>query len=92
MIHPTVIKQSGTRLTITGEQYKQLLKRSQAVLWNRDGMYGLVPLALVKNAIKYETDINKTRDPIDRRHYLEFTWGETEEIPPETGRVLERDG
>ena len=93
MIHPTVIKESGTRLIISDKQYKQLVKKPQAVLWNRDGMYGLVPLAAVKNQIQYINDLNKTCEVNElKRLHLEFTWGETEEIPPETGQVLERDG
>lgn len=91
MIHPTVTKESGTRLVITGKQYKQLVKKPQAVLWNRDGMYGLVPLARVRNQVQYVTDMNKVCDSGDERYLIEFTWGETEEIPVETGQVLERD-
>ena len=90
MIHPTVIKESGTRLTIVGEQYKQLVKKPQAVLWNRDGMYGLVPLARVKNAIQLDLDFAKVQEHAVR--YLDFLWDETEEIPVETGQALERDG
>ena len=93
MIHPVVLKQTGTRLTISGEQYEQLVKKPQAVLWNWDGMYGLVPLARVKNEIQYINDLNKTCEVNElKRLHLEFTWGETVEIPPETGQVLERDG
>jgi len=92
MIHPIVAKESGTGLTISGKQYKQLVKKPQAVLWNRDGMYALVPLARVKNQIQCALDMNKACDPGDIRHLIEFSWGETLEIPPETGRVLERDG
>jgi len=54
-------------------------------------MYGLVPLARVKNQIKYILDVNKTCDPGDERCLIEFIWGETEEIPVETGQALERD-
>ena len=93
IIHPTVIKQSGTRLTISDEQYEQLVKKPQAVLWNRDGMYGLVPLARIKNAIQWEQDTLHTMYEgklIERK--ISFTWGETLEIPPETGQTLERDG
>lgn len=94
MIHPKTFKESGTRLVISGEQYEQLAEKPQAVLWNRDGMYGLVPLARVKNIIAELKDINNYRATMNWtfREFFEFTWGETEEIPPETGRVLERDG
>ena len=94
MIHPTVIKESGTKLYISGEQYEQLVKEPQAVLWNRDGMYALVPLARVKNAIYVLNDGNKYRETMNwaPRKTLVFSWGETLEIPVETGRALERDG
>ena len=94
MIHPTVIKESGTRLTISGEVCKQLIKKPQAVLWDRDGMYGLVTLARVKNAITNLDDSNRYRETmgLTPRTGFMFTWGETEEIPVETGQVLERDG
>ena len=90
MIHPKIFKESGTLLIISGEQYEQLVKKPQAVLWNRDGMYGLVPLARVKNAIQLDLDFAKVQEHAKR--YIEFLWGETEEIPVETGQVLERDG
>jgi len=89
MIHPKTFKEPGTRLTISGEQYEQLVKKPQAVLWNRDGMYGLIPCARIVNSIRWLADINKTAPfPLE----LIFTWGETEDIPVETGQVLERDG
>ena len=89
MIHPKTLKESRTRLIISGEVYEQLIKKPQAVLWNRDGMYGLIPRAMVVNNIRWLTDINKTAPfPLE----LIFTWGETLEIPPETGQTLERDG
>ena len=89
MIHPTVIKESGTRLTISGEQYKQLAKKPQAVVWSRNGIYGLIPVSVVKNNISWLTDINKTAPfPLE----LIFDWDETEDIPVETGQALERDG
>lgn len=89
MIHPTVVKESGTRLIISGEQYEQLVKKPQAILWNRDGMYGLIPRAIVMNNLNWLADVNKTA-PFPLR--LIFGWGETVEIPPETGNALERDG
>ena len=94
MIHPKTFKESGTILTISGEQYKQLVKKPQAVLWNRDGMYGLVPLARIKNQICNVRDYNQTvgYTNMEPKQYLMFAWEETEEIPVETGQVLERDG
>ena len=90
MIHPTVIKESGTRLTISGKQYEQLVKKPQAVLWSRDGMYGLIPVSVIKNAIQLDRDCAQVQEHAER--YVDFLWDETLEIPPETGNALERDG
>jgi len=94
MIHPATLKESGTRLIISGDQFKRLIKKPQAVLWNRDGMYALVPLARIKNAITRLDDRNNYREAVGRapKYTLEFAWGETLEIPPETGKALEKDG
>lgn len=95
MIHPKIFKESGTRLYVADEQLEQLIEKPQAILWNRDGMYGLVPLPRVKNAVINLNDCNKHRAMlvgVARLTSVVFTWGETEEIPPETGKTLERDG
>ena len=56
-------------------------------------MYGLVPLARIKNAIQWEQDTLHTMyEGKIIEHKISFTWGETLEIPPETGQTLERDG
>lgn len=93
MIHPLICKESGTRLCITGEQYKKLIKKPKAILWCRDGLYGMVPVEVVKNAIQLLHDANQARECADlklQQSPLEFLWNETVEIPIETGSVMEK--
>lgn len=90
MIHPLIIKESSTRLTITGDQYKKLVKKPKAILWCRDGMYGMVPIEVVKNAISLLRTINLYETSYRRKYELTFFWNETVEIPPATGRSMEK--
>lgn len=90
MIHPYIFREKGTRLTITGPELDRLIAGPKAILWSRDGIYGLIPIEVVKNHIQLWSDINKQFEHGDRHASgLNFRWDESLEIPPETGRALE---
>ena len=90
MIHPYIFKEKSTRLTITGPELDRLIARPKTILWSRDGIYGLIPIEVVKNHIKFLSDINRQLEHDDRHASgLNFKWGESIEIPSETGRALE---
>ena len=90
MIHPYIFREKNTRLTITGPELDRLVARPKAILWSRDGIYGLIPIEIVKNHIQLWSDINRQLECGDRHaNGLNFKWGESLEIPPETGRALE---
>ncbi len=92
MIHPLICKESSTRLCITGDQYKKLIKKPKAILWCRDGLYGMVPVEVVRNAISAFNDREKTREHkgLHLVEQLDFLWNETVEIPASTGRSMEK--
>ena len=92
MIHPLIIKESSIRLCITGDLYKKLMKKPKAILWCRDGMYGILPIEAVKNAILLRNegnDYRKSMGWVSRVGFI-FNWNETVEIPVSTGQVLEK--
>ncbi len=92
MIHPMIIKKSSTRLHITGDLYKKLMKKPKAILWCRDGMYGMVPIEMVKNAIAITEAVANIVLACGglQRKQLSFTWNETVEIPVSTGQAMEK--
>jgi hypothetical protein len=75
---------------ITGDQYKKLMKKPKAILWCRDGMYGMLPIEMVKNAITVNEDIGLIALAYGglQRKQFEFHWNETVEIPAATGRLM----
>lgn len=89
MIHPLIVKESSTKLLITGEQYKKLIKKPKAILWCRDGLYGMVPVEVVKNAILFDED-KRTLLPHLHIKRITFNWNETVEIPASTGLSMEK--
>lgn len=90
MIHPYIFREKGVVLTITGPELDRLISGPKAVLWSRDGIYGLIPIEVVSNHIQLWSDLNKQLEPGDRYfNGLDFKWEESLEIPPETGRALE---
>jgi len=91
MIHPLICKEKSTRLTIIGEQFKKLIEKPKAILWCRDGLYGMLPVEVVKNAIAVNSDVANivvVYGGLQRKQF-EFNWGETVEIPVETGLSME---
>ena len=91
MIHPLIVKESSIRLYITGNQHKKLIKKPKAILWCRDGMYGMLPIEVVKNAIAINGDVANIALAYGglQRTRLSFNWNETVEIPASTGRSME---
>jgi hypothetical protein len=90
MIHPYIFREKSTRLTITGPELDGLITKPKAIMWSRDGIYGLIPIEVVKNHIQLWSDTNKQLEHGDRHASgLNFKWGESLEIPPETGCALE---
>lgn len=90
MIHPYIFREKSIRLTIIGSELDELIAGPKAILWSRDGIYGLIPIEVVKNHIQLWSDINRQLECDDRHvNGLDFKWGESLEIPPETGRALE---
>ena len=92
MIHPMILKESSTSLCITGDLYKKLMKKPKAILWCRDGMYGMLPIEVVKNAIQIVRDVDNAFgwSKISINHFLLFRWNETVEIPVSTGQSMEK--
>jgi hypothetical protein len=90
MIHPLIIKESDTKLVIAGDEYEKLMKKPKAILWCRAGLYGMIPIEVVKNAIQLLRDFNKSYVEFIPRQFLEFSWSETVEVPPDTGRSMEK--
>lgn len=91
MIHPIIYKESSNTLTIKGDDLKRLKKKPKQILWVKDGIYGMIPIEVVRNTLTNLADSNTQRKAMNWgvRLDLTFHWNETVEIPQSTGRVME---
>ena len=89
MIHPIIYKESGSTLTIKGDDLKRLKKKPKQILWVKDGIYGMVPIEVVKNALELQRIFACAQGGDITKHQLIFHWDETVEIPQSTGRAME---
>lgn len=89
MIHPTIFKESGSTLIIKGDDLKRLEKKPKQILWVKDGIYGMVPIEVVKNALNCLKFYKILSVCCIGSHCIQFHWNETVEIPQSTGRSME---
>lgn len=73
-------------LKIFGPELARLVNSPKAILWDRDGLYGMIPVEVIRNAL----DNLELRNRISANiTILYFDWNETVEVPSETGRAME---
>ena len=82
MIHPMIVHNSGSVLTIYGDKLEKLLIKPKPILWVREGEYRWVPIEAV---CKYVAEVRQTY-----LHAVEFmfTIEDTVAIPKEAGDVI----
>lgn len=56
------------------------------ILWNRDGQFGLIPTARIKNT--YENWQNQHKFRPQEVVVCDFSWRETEKIPASTAKLF----
>lgn len=89
MIHPVICKEKSSTLIIKGDSLKRLKKKPKQILWVKDGIYGLIPIEVVKNALDRADDLKNVCRKSTTSILLKFHWNETVEIPQEMGRSME---
>ena len=85
MIHPMIIKESKGKLCVKDSEFE---KDPRPILWCRDGLYGMIPIEVIKNEIGHLEDLRKLKIS----NPLIFHWRTVVEIPYETGRTMEKCG
>jgi len=86
MIHPMIFKQNGSILLINGPELVKLVKHARSILWHNKGLYAIVPIERVMNAVS----VFKDRQYCKKSSNITFHWSEAVEIPEETGRAMEK--
>lgn len=94
MIRPIIFKEKTDTLIIKDKELKQLEKKPKQILWIRDGLYGMIPIERVKNALENRNAANLLAD-LEVKNYISqphviFQWNETVEIPASTGQSMEK--
>ncbi|KKN77889.1 hypothetical protein LCGC14_0356260 [marine sediment metagenome] len=89
MIHPIVQREVGVILWIEGDVYECLKKKPRPILWVRKGIYGIIPVEVIRNEFQIRADREKL-DPECWHLPLGFKWAEAQEIPQSTGTSMEK--
>ena len=91
MTHPVIQREDGDVLFIEDSVYECLKKKPRPILWIKQGIYGIIPVEVIKNEFQIRTDRGNA-DPKCWHIPLTFNWAETVTILQETGRALEYNG
>jgi len=61
------------------------------ILWNYQGIYGWIPVEIVKNEIQNWENIHRRFHPDEKsnRSCLEFNWQQAHRLRPDVGKMLE---
>ena len=89
MIHPVVQRENGDVLFIEGDVYECLKKKPRPILWVKQGIYGIIPVEVIRNEFQIRADREKL-DPQCWHLPLTFNWTEAQEIPQSTGQAMEK--
>jgi len=74
------------RLLVTEDSER--VKNPTPILWNHQGMYGWIPIEVIKNEIQQAFD-NKKIYSDSVLFELHFTWQQTYRLRPDVGKMLE---
>lgn len=89
MIHPVIQREDDVVLLIEGDVYECLKKKPRPILWVKQGIYGIIPVEVIKNEFQIRAD-REQADPECWHLPLTFNWAEAQEIPQSTGRSMEK--
>ena len=82
-----VISCKNTELYLNVTKSLEIIKNPIPILWNLEGMYGWIPVEIVKNEISVWNELNKQLRSIGT--YPKFSWHQTYRLRQDVGRMLE---
>lgn len=85
-----VMKEKGTQLCLSVTEESEIIKNPIPILWFNEGLYGWIPVEVVKNEIEHVKDIvslSCVGTPL-MSHVIRFVWSQTKSIIPEVGKLL----
>ncbi len=79
---------SVTELQLIVTEESEIVKNPVPILWNLDGLYGWIPVEVVKNEVSIWKELDKTYwgKEVGR---MKFTWQQTYRLRQDVGRMLE---
>jgi len=88
-----IIKSDKLEYCLTFDTFNskpEIVKNPVPVLWNHNGIYGWIPVEVIKNEISVVDDIIKLdscKAPIIQ---LRFIWQQAHRLRPDVGKILEK--
>ncbi|UCE06520.1 MAG: hypothetical protein JSW07_00310 [bacterium] len=76
----------NTKLYLNVTEESEIVKNPVPILWNLEGLYGWVPVEIVKNEVQNFLDWSKK--PVGL-YVFSFKWQQTYRLRQDVGRMLE---
>jgi len=83
-----VVKSKGTRFYLRVIEESEIVKNPIPILWFNEGIYGWIPVKVVKNEIIHYVDNIKLRQGSITISELRFTWDQVQQLPNDIGEIL----
>ena len=83
-----IINCKNTELRLDVTEDSEIIKNPVPILWNLEGMYGWIPIGIVRNEINDWTDFIKENQEFYSGSII-FTWHQTYRLRQDVGRMLE---
>ena len=83
-----IVNCKNTELRLDVTEDSEIIKNPVPILWNLDGMYGWIPIEIVRNGINAWADFIKENQGFYSGSII-FTWHQTYRLRQDVGRMLE---
>jgi len=83
-----IVNCKNTELRLDVTEDSEIIKNPVPILWNLEGMYGWVPIEIVRNEINDWTDFIKENQGFYSGSII-FTWHQTYRLRQDVGKMLE---
>lgn len=88
-----VISCKNTELYLNVTENSEIVKNPIPILWNLEGLYGWIPIEIVRNEAQAYESRQKLKEGVDYGttsfDSLKFNWQQTYRLRQDVGRILE---
>jgi hypothetical protein len=82
-----VVKENKPNFCLTVNLKSEIIKNPIPILWNYQGVYGWIPIEIVKNEVSHFNNMAKNHSVTIMQ--LWFNWQQAYRLRPDVGKMLE---